>query len=157
MNIFLLNMILALSWALLTGNLDFINFVQGFVIGYIILYVLRSAIGANKYFRRIPKIISFVLFFLKELIKANLIVAFDILTPKDHMRPGIIELELDAETDAEITILANMITMTPGTLSIDLSEDKTKLYIHAMYIEDIELTKKDLKENFERPLLEVMR
>ena len=157
MNTFLLNIILAISWALLTGDLDFINFIQGFVIGYIILFVLRRAIGANQYFKRIPKIISFIIFFLRELVKANIIVAYDILTPTDHMRPGIIELELEAETDAEITLLANLITMTPGTLSIDISKDRKKLYIHAMYIDDIKKTKRELKDGFEKRLLEVMR
>ncbi len=157
MNIFLLNIILAISWALLTGNVDFMNFIQGFVIGYIILFVLKRAIGADKYFKKFPRIFAFIFFFFRELVKANIIVAYDILTPTDHMRPGIIELELDAETDAEITLLANLITMTPGTLSIDISKDRKKLYIHAMYIDDIEKTKRELKEGFEKNLLEVMR
>ncbi|MFA7626264.1 MAG: Na+/H+ antiporter subunit E, partial [Candidatus Kapaibacterium sp.] len=64
---------------------------------------------------------------------------------------------LDAETDSEITLLANIITLTPGTLSIDLSEDRKKLYVHAMYIQDIEKTKYELKNEFEKRLLEVMR
>lgn len=157
MNVFLMNILLAIAWTLLTGNLEFLNFVQGFIIGYIILYVLRASIGANQYFKKIPRVIGFILFFIKELAKANLIVAYDILTPTDYMRPGIIELELDAKTDTEITVLANLITLTPGTLSIDLSEDRTKLYIHAMYIEDVEKTKKELKEDFEKRLLEAMR
>ncbi len=157
MNPFLLNLLLAFAWILLSGNLEVLNFLQGFIIGYIILYVFRNAIGAKKYFDRIPAIISFIMFFLKELMKANLIVAYDILTPQDHMNPGIIELELDAETDSEITLLANIITLTPGTLSIDLSEDRKKLYVHAMYIQDIEKTKYELKNEFEKRLLEVMR
>lgn len=157
MNTFLMNIILALAWALLTGEVNFVNMVQGFVIGYIILYVLRGALGTRKYFRRIPKIISFILFFLKELVKSNLIVAYDILTPTDYMRPGIIELELDAETDIEITLLANLITLTPGTLSIDISEDRKKLYVHSMYIDNVEKTKDELKNGFERRLLEAMR
>jgi multicomponent Na+:H+ antiporter subunit E len=73
------------------------------------------------------------------------------------MKPGIIALPLDVKTDLEITLLANLITMTPGTLSIDTSEDKKVLYVHAMYLDDPEEYKKDLKSGLERKLLEILR
>jgi multicomponent Na+:H+ antiporter subunit E len=67
---------------------------------------------------------------------ANLKVAFDIITPKDYMSPGIIAFPLDAKSDLEITLFANLLTLTPGTLSLDVSSDKKILYVHALYVKD---------------------
>jgi multicomponent Na+:H+ antiporter subunit E len=69
----------------------------------------------------------------------------------------VIAVPLDARTDFEITSVANVITLTPGTLSIDVSADKRVLYIHAMYIDDVEAYRRQLKDRFERKLLEVLR
>ncbi len=156
-NQLLLNLLLALAWVFLTGKLEFINLVEGFILGYIILWISKSALGGTKYFQRIPKAIGFVFYFLKELIIANLKVAFDILTPKDYMKPGIIAVPLDAKTDLEITLLANLITLTPGTLSLDVSHDKKILYIHTLYVDDPEKFRREIKNGMERRLLEVIK
>jgi multicomponent Na+:H+ antiporter subunit E len=75
------------------------------------------------------------------------------------MRPGIIAIPLDARTDLEITLLANLITLTPGTLSLDVSADRRVLYIHVMYIDndDIEAVRRNIKDGFERRVLEGLR
>jgi multicomponent Na+:H+ antiporter subunit E len=108
---------------------------------------------------RLWRIVLFAGFFLWELLLANLRVAYDVLTPPLHMRPGIVAIPLDVETDAEITLLANLITLTPGTLSLDISGDRKVLYIHAMYIDDgdIEGVRRHIKRGFERRVMEVMR
>ncbi|MFP4370023.1 MAG: Na+/H+ antiporter subunit E [Candidatus Kapaibacterium sp.] len=157
MKTLLVNILLALAWMLLTGNLHIINFVEGIIIGYAILYVSNYAVGSDKYFSRLPKIVFFIFYFLKELVLANLKIAYDIITPKDRMRPGVIALPLDAESDFEITMLANLITLTPGTLSLDTSDDKKTLYIHAMYLGDPQEFKMEIKNGLERRLLEVTR
>lgn len=154
---FLINILLAIAWMLLTGDLEFVNFIEGLFIGYIILFISRGALQSNKYFKRIPKFIAFVFYFIYELVKANLIVTYDIVTPKDKMRPGIIALPLDAKTDFEITLLANLITLTPGTLSLDTSDDKKLLFVHSMYIDDIEKFKAEIKNGLEKKLLELTR
>jgi multicomponent Na+:H+ antiporter subunit E len=97
------------------------------------------------------------LYFLYELIKANLQVAMDVITPKFYMKPAIIEFPLDAKTDLEITFLANVITLTPGTLSLDVSEDRKSLYIHAMYVDDKEEFIDEIKQGFERRILTILR
>lgn len=110
-----------------------------------------------KYLVRILKLIRFTGFYLKELLLANLKVAYDVLAPTPKMRPGILEIPLDVKTDAEILTFSNLITMTPGSISFALSEDKSKLYVHAMYVEDVEKFKKEIKTNFENYLLGVFR
>jgi multicomponent Na+:H+ antiporter subunit E len=114
-------------------------------------------VGLLKLFRKIRQVISFAVFFLWELLVANLRVAHDVVTPRHRMRPGVIAVPLDAQTDFEITSVANTITLTPGTLSIDVSADKRVLYIHAMYIDDVEAYRHQVKDRFERKLLEVLR
>lgn len=102
---------------------------------------------------------ALILFYLKELIAASLRVAYEVLTPKDHMRPAVVAIPLEVETDLEITLLANFITLTPGTLSIDISKDRKTLYVHEVYVEsgDIEKVKKQIKNGFEQKILKITR
>lgn len=155
-NRFLSNILLTFIWVAITGNFFFLNFVFGFIVSFFILRVVAS--GENrKYFRIVPKVIAFIFFFLYELTKANLEVAYEVLTPKLNMTPGIIKFPLDAETNLEITFLANLISLTPGTLSLDVSDDKKVLYIHSMYIKDRERFIAGIKNGFEKRLLEILR
>ncbi len=154
---FLWNIALALAWAAVTGNFTFGNLVVGFSIGLLILIFTRRIVGSPDYLIKVRQVISLVLFFLWELIKSNLRVAYDVLTPKHHMRPGVLAIPLDAQTDAEITLLSNMITLTPGTLSLDISADRKTLYLHDMYIDDVDAARRRIKHGFERRILEVLR
>ena len=156
-NQFLLNILLAIAWMLLSGEVTAENFIEGLIIGYLILWISKSALGGSKYFKKIPKAIGFFFYFVKELIVANFKVAFDIVTPKDYMQPGIVAVPLEAETDMEITLLANQITLTPGTLSLDISKDKKVLYVHTLYLDDIENFRSEIKNGMEKRLLEVLR
>lgn len=154
---FLSNILLTLVWVALTGSFELLNFLFGFVLSTLILWVVSRGNGDTKYFKLLPKIVSFVFFFLYELFKANLQVAYDVVTPKFYMKPGIVKVPLDAKTDIEITLLANLISLTPGTLSLDVSNDKKVLYVHAMYVSDKEKFIKGIKQGFEKRLLEILR
>ena len=102
-------------------------------------------------------LIGFIAFFIGELIKANLRVTWEVLTLRHHMRPGVIAVPLDLETDAQILLLTTLITLTPGTLSLDVSGDRKTLYIHAMFIRDREQMQHAIKQGFERRVREVLR
>jgi multicomponent Na+:H+ antiporter subunit E len=156
-NPFLFNILLAIAWMLLVGDFTAGTFTLGMVVGYLILWLSRSAWRETKYFSKIPLVIKFVLYFLKELLVANLRVAFDIITPKDYMEPGVIAFPLDVKTDIEITLFANLVTLTPGTLSLDVSPDRKTLYVHALYVKDAVGFCDELKEGLEKRLIEVMR
>lgn len=157
MNQLLLNILLAIAWMLLVGELEAETLIEGIIIGYLILWISRSALGGTKYFRKIPVTIMFIFYFIKEIVVANLKVAFDIITPKDYMKPGIIAYPLDIDTDLGITLFANLLTLTPGTLSLDVSSNKKTLYVHALYVNDADSFRKELKEGLERRLLEVLK
>jgi multicomponent Na+:H+ antiporter subunit E len=84
-------------------------------------------------------------------------VLWDVVTPSHISRPGIIRLPLDARTDMEIMAVANLISLTPGTLSIDLSDDRHYLYVHVMFLDDVDVVRRELKDGLERRVLEVLR
>lgn len=153
----LLNFILTLVWVALTGSFAFINFAFGFALTFLILWVINKDAAERKYFRVIPSIIRFFFYFIYELIKANIQVAYDVITPTFYMKPGIVSVPLDAKTDLEITLLANVISLTPGTLSLDVSDDKKVLYVHAMYVRDKDEFIRSIKNGFEKKLLSITR
>lgn len=157
MNRLLLNILLAIAWMLLSSDLNFINFIEGFLIGFIILWISKHASESHDYFNKIPRIIGFMFYFFYELFVANLKVAYDILTPKHRMEPSIIAVPLTVDKDFEITILANLITLTPGTLSLDVSSNKKILYVHSMYVSDPKEFIDEIKNGFEQKLLEITR
>jgi multicomponent Na+:H+ antiporter subunit E len=151
------NLALAVLWAAVMGDIDAANLVTGFVLAYLVLWLSRPMLGGTSYFRKTPQAIGFTLFFVKELVISNVRVAHDIVTPKSHMRPAIVAVPLDVTSDEEITMLANVVTLTPGTLSLDLSEDRRTLYVHGMFVDDPEAFRRDIKEGFERRVRELLR
>ena len=159
MNGLLWNLFLALVWIGMTGEFTGINFLVGFALGLLILFFARRVIGTPNYLAKIAQVLELIVFVIWELILANLRVAYDVITPGYGMRPGVVGVPLDARTDAEITLLANLITLTPGTLSLDVSSDRRVLYIHVMYIDDddLEEVRRKIKSGFERRVLEVLR
>jgi len=154
---FFWNILLAIVWVLMSGSFELLNYVFGFFIGYLVILLMSRSISMRSdYPRKLPRACFFLLYFIEELIKANIKVAIDIVTPTFLGKPGVIGLELDAKTNFEITLVANVISLTPGTLSLDVSADKKILFVHAMYLTDEDQVRAELK-NLERRLLKVMR
>ncbi len=154
----LLNVLLALAWVALTGQFTPANLALGFALGYIMLWVAQRGRKPLSYFTKARQVVGFAAFFIWEMIQANLQVTYYILAPHRKMRPGVIAVPLDVRTDMEITLLANMITLTPGTLSLDVSADRRVMYIHSMTLgDDTEQFRRQIKDGFERRVLEVLR
>lgn len=153
----LLNLVLALTWGAMTGSFSVENLVIGFAAGFLVLYVAQRRKGRSPYATRVLDVIGFVGFYLWELLLANLRVAHDVLSPRPMSRPGIIAVRLDSRTDAEITLFANLLTMTPGDLSIDVSTDRKVLYVHGLYLFDVEEARAEIEDGFEARVLKVMR
>jgi multicomponent Na+:H+ antiporter subunit E len=91
------------------------------------------------------------------MLYANFQVAMDVITPNYHTTPGMIKYDIDAKTDFEITMLTNIIALTPGTMVVEIAEDKTHIYIHTMYLKDKEKFISRMKERTEKKLLEILR
>jgi multicomponent Na+:H+ antiporter subunit E len=151
------NLALALAWVAVTGELNAGNLALGFGIGFLVLSFTAPILGMPAYVRKVVQVLNLALFFIWELILANLRVAYEVLTPGYQLRPGVIAIPLDARTDAEILLLTTLITLTPGSFSLDVSADRCELYLHAMYIDDPDQVRRQIKDGFERRVLEVLR
>lgn len=159
MTFFALNILLAIAWAALWSNLSPIMLLTGFVLGYCALWFGRVLIGQgeSRYFRAIPQGVILAVYFVKELIKSSLLVARDCIAPKPNLHPAIVKMPLDVESDLEIFLLANLITLTPGTLTLDVAEDRSFLVIHSIYADDPDALVDDLKGGMEYRVREVFR
>lgn len=149
MGVILINLLLAFAWAAVSGEFSLLNVVFGFVLGGICLSLIREQLHATNHFKRALYAAELAICFVWELIKSSVNVAIIVLSPWRVLQPAIIAYPLDVRSDAEITLLANLITLTPGTLSIDVSEDTTTLYVHAIDAPDTAAVIDDIKSSFE--------
>lgn len=92
-----------------------------------------------------------------EVLKANVAVALAVLRPVRRLRPGVLGIPLEPLSAAEITLLANIITLTPGTLSLDVSSDRRTLYVHFLHVGDEDAMVADIKRRYERRVMELLR
>lgn len=157
MTAFLANILLALAWMALTGTFTVGGLFTGLLFGYFVLWVGRRDRNTAAYREKLKTVIGFFLFFLRELVVANLRVAHDVLTPRHRMTPGIVAIPIDLESDLQITLLATLITLTPGSLSLHVADDRKTLYVHAMYIDDPGKLVQGIKQGFERRVREVFQ
>ncbi len=151
------NILLALAWVAITGNASLINLVFGFLLGAGALYLIREQVGTLGYFTRARRVISLAVLFIWELVLSAWRVAVLVVQPRIDLKPGIFAYPLKVDRDFEITLLANLITLTPGTLSVDVSDDRKVLYVHALDCSDPDQTRLDIAEGFERKILEAFR
>lgn len=154
MAIYLNNVLLAIVWVLITGSFTLGNLVLGFLLGAAALYLIREQAGSLRYFLRLWRIVALALLFVRELLVSAWRVARLVLSREMDLKPGIFAYPLRADRDFEITLLANMITLTPGTLSVDVSPDRRFLFVHALDASDPEAAISDIREGFERRILE---
>lgn len=163
MKLLIPHIILSLILAVVFFNITpYVGSANRYIFVGIIIFSLTwplSYFFAKDYFRKLPSLMNLILFFTKELLMANLRVAYDVITPMTYMRSCIVAVPLEAKTDLEITIFACMVSLTPGTLSLVLSEDRTILFVHAITFKemDIEAIKRELKQGFEHKLLKITR
>ncbi|KON86504.1 monovalent cation/H+ antiporter subunit E [Sporosarcina globispora] len=153
----LLNMSLGFMWMFLTTTYDGVAFLKGYLFGLLIIFVFRRFFTSRFYLLRVIAVLNLMLIFIKELILANIAVLKVVLKPKLDMKPGIFAFPTELEKDWQITILANLITLTPGTLTISVSEDNKILYVHAMDMGEVQDEIDSIKNSFEKAIMEVSR
>ncbi len=148
---------MAVLWAMATGNLTLPSLIVGLVVGGGVLHVVGPVLGDPRYGIRFYRVVALGLYFLYELFASGVRVAIDVLRPRLNHTPAVVAVPLDLKHEAAVVLLANMVSLTPGTLSIDLSEDRSCLFVHTMYGEDPEAARQAIKRDFERRIQEVFR
>jgi multicomponent Na+:H+ antiporter subunit E len=151
--------LLAVLWAAVSGTFTLPALVLGGAVAALALWVLRARLGPRTGRGRVVRLTALILLFLRELILSAISVALWTLRPGvgKRLRPAIVAFPLTVDRDLEITLLANMITLTPGTLSVDVSADRKWLYVHALDCRDPEALKAGIASGFERKILEAFR
>lgn len=153
---FLWNIFLAVTWAAATADLTPGNIGLGFVLGFAVLWVAHRALPATPYFTRVRQLAGLVAFFLWDLVLGNLRVAREVMTPGWQARPAIVAVPLETCHELELLLLANIVSLTPGTLTLDVADDCGVLYVYAMYAGDPEAVRRSIKTSFERRILDVL-
>ena len=150
MNLFSVNLLLAVVWTALTDSFTVGGFLSGYVIGLGALWMTQPLYGeAGNYFVRTLLIVQLALYFVYDLVMPSFRVARDVLTPQDLSSPRILAMPLKAESDLEVLVVTNLISLTPGTLSLDVSPDRKTLYVHAMFADDPEAVIAGLQQGME--------
>ncbi|MEA0556292.1 Na+/H+ antiporter subunit E [Lysinibacillus irui] len=156
---FILNLFIATLWLLLQDEVtpQFSTFLMGFIVGVGILYAMHRFYGTQFYLRRVFSIIKLLWLFNWELFLSSYSVLRQITTPKLTITPGIFTYKTVLKGDWEITALALLLTLTPGSVVMEVSEEGDVFYIHAM---DIEQSKDAVIRSigkFEQAIMEVTR
>lgn len=156
MSIFAKNLVLALVWAALMGDFSLGALFTGFVVGFAGLALVQPLLGGGDalYFRRVYRAIRLFVYFYYELLMSSVQVARDVLSPRPRMVPRIVEMPLDVKTDFQILLVTNLISLTPGTLSLDVKPDRSAVLIHAMFADDPDEVVQSLKNGMERMVKE---
>ncbi|MGD9929482.1 MAG: Na+/H+ antiporter subunit E [Mangrovibacterium sp.] len=96
------------------------------------------------------RFVAFVVFFLRKLVAANLFIAYDLITPGLKIKPALFSVPLILSSDLQILLLVNLISMTPGSLAVDIDPNKTSILVHSMYAEDLQKSIAEVNEFQER-------
>ena len=150
------NLLLALAWCAMAGELTAVQFGAGFGIAYLMLGWLAPIPEARDYLHRVPRFIGYAVAYGLEVIGSAARVAVDVVTLRPRRRPAVFAVPLEARTDAEIALLANLISFTPGSLTLDVSGDRRTMLVHAMFAPDIVAAREQVKR-LEKRVLRILR
>lgn len=150
-----INLLLSLFWLLVTGSYTVNNFLLGLILGLLLVYLLRSVLPGRFYIITLYKVVKLIFVFLIELIKANIDVIRIVLQPSLKNEPAFFTYNTDLKTDWQVVLLSNLITLTPGTIVVGLSDDRTKIYIHAIDFGEKEEEIEGIKSSLEKVVREV--
>ncbi|MCS7151434.1 MAG: Na+/H+ antiporter subunit E [Endomicrobia bacterium] len=155
-----LTLLIFVIWIILSG-VELYNILVGIFCSILIVLLFGDINIQNQWTVNKPQrylwFIYYFIVFLYEVIKANLDVAYRIILPNMPIKPGIVRVKTKLKSDAGLTLLANSITLTPGTLSVDIDKDNGYIYVHWIYVRDINIeeTTKKISWKFEKILLKI--
>ncbi len=146
--------VLTVVWAALTGSANLSNVIIGFILSFGALLLIRTSLGEagsdpGRFFRRPLRALWIFAVFLWELSKAGIAVGLLSIRPRIQLNPGIVAVPLATRDDFEISLFANLITLVPGTMTVDVSTDKSTLYMHVLDATDPDYQRNDVKGSFE--------
>lgn len=153
--LFLLNVIIAFVWQMIIPLFGLFDYVIGFAVGFVGIVIFDRPYAVRAY-----RLLYFIVYVLWEIVLSNLSIAKLVLQPKPKLDPGIIAIPLTVSSGLEIMILASVITLTPGTISVDLGKNadgQQVIYVHNLTVGDPEVFRQSVQQGFERRILQFTR
>src|SRR5690606_30164824 len=144
-------------WMFMSSSLTATTFIIGYIIGILLILMTRRFFTTRLYLWRVWAAIKLTLIFFRELILSNISVLMHVIRPRLNIQPMFFALPTDLEKDWEITLLSSLITLTPGTIVVNVSHDQRTLYIHALDVNDVDEAVESIKNSFEKAIMEVSR
>ena len=146
--------ILTLAWVALTGDLSAWGVAFGLGLAALTM-TIAAPLGPYPIFptARPLRLLGLLVYLCWQILVANVKVAATVLAPGRFLRPALVAVPLDARSDEQITVLSNLISLTPGTLSLEVSSDRTTLFVHAMSVTSPDALRREIKEGFERRVI----
>ncbi|MFC3420188.1 Na+/H+ antiporter subunit E [Salinicoccus hispanicus] len=151
----LINLALAFLWMFMASNFSVASFFAGYILGFLAIYMLRNFLPEAIYTKRLYAIIRLCFLFIWEMTKANIDVIKIVLSPKMDIRPGFFAYPCELEEEWSVSLLSALITLTPGTVVVAISDDRSTLYIHALNMKDKQEEIDSIKSGFENAISEV--
>lgn len=156
---FLINLFIVFLWMLFNDEdeLEFSTFFAGYLVGAVIVFLMHRFFGEQYYLKRFYALIKLIIIFNSELLQSSVIVLKQILSPKITFKPGIFKYETQLRGEWEVPALALLLTLTPGSVVMEVTPEGNMFYIHAM---DVEESKENLLRSlakFEKAIMEVTR
>ena len=158
MKILIFELVAAIIWVTFTGNGSFYNFLCGFALADGVLWFISGGTKCASFLQRVYPYLTFFLYFCKEYYLSNVNIIREIWTPGHKYNPGIIAVPLrPGMSDLQIVCLSNMITLTPGTFTMEVTPDRKYLYVHHMYIHTVQEAVDEIKDGFEKEVVETLK
>ncbi|MGN5883270.1 MULTISPECIES: Na+/H+ antiporter subunit E [Staphylococcus] len=151
----LVNILLAIFWLFVNDSYTLNNFVLGFIFGLLLVYLMRKILPGRFYIVTLYYVIKLMVIFLIELIKANIDVIRIVVKPKIDNQPAFFVYDTDLKQSWEVVVLSTLITLTPGTIVLGVSDDQTKIYIHCLDFSTKEEEIEGIKSSLEKAVREV--
>lgn len=155
MNGLALNLILALVWALFLGEVSLRSLGLGFLLGFGVLWLFHGALGTGRYIRSVLGTLRLSGYFVRELVRANVVMAQLALKPQPHLNQMIVAVPLQLRHASSLTLLAAMTGLMPGTVTLGFSQERDTMYVHAAGMASYEAVVESVK-SIERQMVEIL-
>jgi multicomponent Na+:H+ antiporter subunit E len=153
----LTNLAVALLWMFFQDQWSILSFFSGYLVGLLIVFSMRRFFPTRFYLLSLLAILKLLLVFIRELVSSSVLVVQQVVRPKVNITPGIFSLETELEGDLEVTLLSLLISLTPGSVVVEVSDNGKVLYIHAMDIPESSDSVIRSKNAFEKAIKDVTR
>ncbi|QLF94803.1 Na+/H+ antiporter subunit E [Pseudomonas sp. ABC1] len=150
-----LTVLLAVVWLLLVNHPGLGDLLLGLLLGWLVPLLTRNFLLDVPPVRKPVKLCLFVLMVFYDIVVANLHMARLVLGPRKNLNPAFVAVPMALEDGFLLSVLASIISLTPGTVSAGLSPDHRTLLLHGLDVKDADVLVAEVKQRYEAPLLEI--